>query len=128
MATFNSLEIASTLSSDARIQIKKSFLGTKVTYQPTGCSIKSSKKEYSVEDGEKIQAILSQPEDALLGNTDQKPFTEAGLGNYKLELCLAADRQFAALRLYRFSELCYTPVTDLKIYEGKAAERVAALF
>lgn len=50
------------------------------------------------------------------------------LGNARLEACVSSDRQFAAAMLLSFKNLSYTPVTDLRVYEGKAAEAFAKLF
>ena len=129
MANFNSLQIAKAIVADNRISVSKGFLGfsTKVVYNPTGSIVKAYKKQYGVADGEKIQKLLALPV-SQIKDKELKHFAAIDLGNYLLEELVDADRQFAALRLYRYEQLHYAPVTDLLVYEGEEAAIIASLF
>ena len=78
--------------------------------------------------GKKLETILaSKPED-MADAISKHPVSVKELGNARLEACVSSDRQFAAAMLLSFKNLSYTPVTDLRVYEGKAAEAFAKLF
>ena len=102
MAKINHFVMGTKVMALDNIEVKKGFLGlsTKLIYKPTNSEVKIKENEYSAEDGKKLETILaSKPED-----------------------------QFAAAMLLSFKDLSYTPVTDLRVYEGKAAEAFAKLF
>lgn len=129
MANFNSLNISKVISTDSRISIKKGFLGfgTKVVYNPTLSKVKAFKKEYSPVDGEIIYLLLNLPIAQLIDKNIQK-IPESSMGHYLLEGCLSQDHMFVALQLSRYINFCYEPVSDVKIYEGTEAEKIALLF
>lgn len=127
MPSFKNLEISKELSQDNRITVKNSFFGLICTpiYQPTHSKISAFKKEYAQEEGGKLERIMN-------GNSTDKAqkianiadLQEAPLGNYLLELCHSADKQFVALRLFKFSQMVYQPVTELCIFEGDDAQAI----
>lgn len=127
MASIKNLEMAETISADARISIKKTFFGHKAIYLPTGSEVKGHKKEYSAENGEIIKGMLKCP-DSQLDNylsTHPRP-ASTGVGPLLMELCASGDKQFAAVQAFTFYDLAYHPVQDMKTYEGATAEKVIA--
>ena len=121
--------MVSAISKDSRIEIRKSFLGTSVSYRATGSKIKVFKAECSAECGQQMERVLKST-DASLEKTVQTTaqFKETPMGHYMLEGLVSADHEYVALRLYRFVELSYSPVTELKVYEGAKAQIVSRLF
>ena len=130
MAKINHLVMGAKVMALNEIEVKKGFLGlsTKLIYKPTNSEVKIKENEYSAEDGKKLETILaSKPED-VADAISKHPVSVKELGNARLEACVSSDRQFAAAMLLSFKNLSYTPVTDLRVYEGKAAEAFAKLF
>ncbi len=127
MPKFKNLEIAKDLSNDSRVSIKNSLFGLccTATYTPTDSKLISKKIEYSQEDGGKLERALSAKADSrqqTFSNMGKLP--EAHLGNYLLEMCYSADHEFVALRLFKFSQMLYQPVTDTCIFEDGDAETI----
>lgn len=56
------------------------------------------------------------------------PVSAIGMGNVKMEACISDDHQFAAIQLLAFKDFDYKPVTEMKVYTGKAAAAFARLF
>lgn len=116
------------LAYDTRISIKKSLLGlsTKAIYAPTESKLIATKKEYTAEDGARIERAMKASADkraqqiAAVG----KP-QPATLGNYLLEECHSADGSFAAMQLFQYSQMSYQPVTNVCCFEGDDAKTVA---
>lgn len=130
MAKINHFVMGTKVMALDNIEVKKGFLGlsTKLIYKPTNSEVKIKENEYSAEDGKKLETILaSKPED-VADAISKHPVSVKELGNARLEACVSSDRQFAAAMLLSFKNLSYTPVTDLRVYEGKAAEAFAKLF
>lgn len=129
MAKFNSLEMAPTLSGDPRVSIKKSFFGTKVVYGQTESKIQFFKKEYTAEVGKSIEIFLKNSLSEIAQKAKGKEkFESTGLGSYLLEGGLSEDAEFAAFRLYHYSQLRYNPVTEILVFEGESAKLVGQLF
>ena len=127
MANINHFQMIDNLKKDTRVTFKKGLLGlgSKRIYNTTQSNIKAYKKEYDASVGEQILKTLS------LSTTDVKAtekFPQKDLGNYQLELFVSDDKQFLAVSLYRYEDLCYKPVMEQKVFEGKDAERYAYLF
>ena len=64
--------------------------------------------------GEKLHAILNSPIEQIEDVINS--FEESEMGNYRLEMCVSDDKQFVALRLYRFIHLGFEPVTKVIKY------------
>lgn len=123
--------MAKAISQDSRVSITKTMLGlcSKVIYLPTGSSIKVFKAECSIETGRQMERIIKSTDatfDQVVTAADK--FKEATLGNYLLEALVSADHEFVALRLYRFADLKYSPITSLTVFEGRKAKKVGKLF
>jgi len=130
MANIKKMAMAKAMANDNRIVIKSSLLGlsTSIVYQPTGSKVTCYSYEYSADKGNKIKDLLSREvldEQKIKALGTVKSDT---IGNMRLEAMLSADRQFAALQLFQYSDFLPTPLTSLRIFEGSEAEKVATLF
>ena len=61
MAKINHLDMGADVLALDDVQVKKGFMGltVKFIYKPTNSAIKIKEKEYSAEDGKKLENILS---------------------------------------------------------------------
>ena len=112
------------------IKVKKTFLGMgiKLIYLPTGSTVKVKEKEYSAEDGRKLENILGTEPENVEEAIQKFPVSSISMGNVKLEACISEDHQFAAVQLLSFKDFDYKPVTEVNVYKGKAAQAIAKLF
>lgn len=112
------------------IKVEKSFFGMsiKLVYNPTGSVVKTKEKEYSAEDGRKLENILSTKPENVEEAIQNFPVSAIGMGNMKLEACISEDHQFAAVQLLSFKDFDYKPVTEVNVYTGNAAAAIAKLF
>lgn len=129
MAKINHLEMGDYVMSLEDIQVKKSFMGlsTKLIYKPTNSVIKIKEKEYSVEDGRKLEELLSTSQESMEATINNLSVSSIGMGNAKLQACLSDDHQFAAVQLLTFKDFDYQPISDVKVYTGKTAEAFTKL-
>ena len=130
MSSIKSMEIAEALSNHQHITIKSSFFGLsrKVVYEPTQSPVKADIQEYTPTQGEQLERLLALPTDKLKKELQEKgaPAT-APIGQYRLETCLSADGQFAAVQLFRFSDFSYKPTSDFIAFEGEDAAILSSL-
>ena len=112
------------------VQVKKGFMGcsVKLTYKPTQSKIQIKEKEYTAEDGKKLQNILTAAPTEVETAISKFPVSAISMGNFKLQACLSDDSQFAALQLLAYKDFGYEPVTDMKVYTGRTAEVFSRLF
>lgn len=129
MAKINHLEMGGYVMALEDIQVKKSFMGlsTKLIYKPTNSVIKIKEKEYSVEDGRKLEKLLSTSPESMEATINNLSVSSIGMGNAKLQACLSDDHQFAAVQLLTFKDFDYQPISDVKVYTGKTAEAFTKL-
>ena len=131
MPNIKNLEMAEAVSSKSYIRISNSFFGLcqKIVYVPTGSPVKVIKQEYSREEGERLEKLLSLPIKKLEAElaSKGKPATTA-VGNYQLQACVSDDRQFCAVQLFRFADLMYHPQAEPQFFEGEAAAAIARTF
>lgn len=116
---------------DDRVTVKRSFFGLRKTavYQPTSSPMKAYSLEFPQEQGYALSRILETPDEdlpAVVAETGK--LVERSLGNVRLEALVSADKQFAALQLFRFSDLTFHPDSRVRYFEGAAAEAIAELF
>lgn len=131
MPNIKNLEMADAVFSKNYIRIDNSFFGLsqKIVYVPTGSPVKVVKLEYSREEGERLEKLLSLPVNKLEAElaSKGKPATTA-VGNYQLQACVSDDRQFCAVQLFRFADLMYHPQAEPQFFEGEAAAAIARTF
>lgn len=131
MANFKKLEMAKVLSHDSRIVIRKSFFGfiTTAVFAPTGSTLTIFQNDYTSEQGEVLKRLLACSSDNLEQFTKQVGIiTPSPMGPARIEGCISADHQFAALQLFGYSDFEYRPLTEVKTYEGWEAELISTLF
>lgn len=130
MAKINHLEMGAEVMALEDIEVKKTFFGMslKLIYKPTQSIVKVKENEYSAEDGRKLENILNTEPENVEEAIRKFPVSAIGMGNMKMEACISDDHQFAAIQLLAFKDFDYKPVTEMKVYTGKAAAAIAKLF
>ncbi len=130
MASFKHLEMGKSVTKHPNISIQTSFFGLCTTriYTPTGSKVRPLTHDYSPETGRILESILDCDKNQLEAMLQRKSeIAETTLGNMRLEVALSDDHQFVAVQLFRFVNLLFEPVTDVKFYEGREAELIAGL-
>lgn len=125
------LKMAEVIFSNDKISVNKSFMGlsTSVVYTPTGSTVNAIGEEYSQDGGNKIETVINaKDEDLEVAVNAAAGVKPSAMSTIRLEGCISADHEFVALQLLSYKDLRYTPITDVRIYEGKAAEIVSKLF
>lgn len=130
MAKINHLEMGAEVMALEDIEVKKTFFGMslKLIYKPTQSIVKIKEKEYSAEDGRKLENILNTEPENVEEAIQKNPVSAVGMGNVKMEACISDDQQFAAIQLLAFKDFDYKPVSEVKVYTGKTAAAFAKLF
>ena len=128
MTKFTRMAMADALASDPRISVSVSFFGLccKAVYKPTGSALAALRKEFAPDEGLKLEHALGTAANRraeVLAQLGRLP--EAQIGNYLLEACVSADKQFVALRLYQYQQLQSQPVSPLCLFTGDEARTVA---
>lgn len=130
MSNIKNLEMAEAVSSKSYISSKNSFFGLcqKTIYKPTGSIVRALTQEYSSDEGERLEKLLSIPLEKLEAELawKSKPATTT-TGNYQLQACVSDDHQFCAVQLFRFFDLMYHPLGEPCFYDGKEAETISKL-
>lgn len=130
MASLKNMEMASVVTSHPHIFVKHGFLGlySKVYYRPTLAEVDCIRNYYTVSSGNAIHQFLLkfQNDPSCAEHTHLKLDFDPN-GNYCMELCVARDGSFCAVQLFRYGELEYVPVTEVKIYEGREAELLSGV-
>ena len=130
MAKINHIEMGEDVMALNDVQVKKGFMGwsVKLIYKPTQSKIQIKEKEYTAEDGKKLQNILTAAPAEVETAISKFPVSAISMGNFKLQACLSDDSQFAALQLLAYKDFGYKPVTDMKVYTGRTAAVFSRLF
>ena len=130
MAKINHIEMGEDVMALNDVQVKKGFMGwsVKLIYKPTQSKIQIKEKEYTAEDGKKLQNILTAAPAEVETAISKFPVSAISMGNFKLQACLSDDSQFAALQLLAYKDFDYKPVTEMKVYTGRTAEVFSRLF
>ena len=130
MAKINHIEMGEDVMALNDVQVKKGFMGwsVKLTYKPTQSKIQIKEKEYTAEDGKKLENILTAAPAEVETAISKFPVSAISMGNFKLQACLSDDSQFAALQLLAYKDFDYKPVTEMKVYTGRTAEVFSRLF
>ena len=102
---------------------------TSVIYTPTGSTVKAIGEEYNQDACNKIEAVINAKDENLEAAVNEAAGIKSiAMSNIRLEGCISDDHEFVALQLLSYKDLRYSPITDIKIYEGKSAEIVSKLF
>ena len=124
------LEMAAAFKVLPQVEIKKCFFGlsTSMTYQKTNSKIHIIQNEYDASNGKLLEdTLLTSPEKLVEVGVPAKDIKKSSIGNYRLDICLSDDKQFLATQLLRFVNFNYVEITDMKVFEGKAAEIIAEI-
>ncbi len=131
MANLNKLSMVNDVMTNPNISIHKTMLGlhTDYVYQPSDSKLTAYILEYNPTVGEKVEQLLQMPDTDISTAADKcGVLVNTPIGHWHLEACISKDHRFAAFQLFRFSNFSYTPVTDVRIFEGDCAEKISALF
>lgn len=130
MASIKNLEMAETISNNPNIKISKGFLGigSKATYTPTNSKLNAVINYYSADDANAFVKLIKMAEGEVISQAKKMtPPTKLSICNYRLEACVADDKQFVAIQVLSYADFRNTPICDLKYFEGEAAQAIAAL-
>ena len=128
MPNIKDLEMAAAVSAYRNITIKKSLFSKKAIYTPTQNPVKVMVLDYTPQEGERLERLLSMPLAKMVADIEQKGAPKsAPIGHYRLEVCLSEDGQFCAIQLFRFVDFKNSPVFEPRFYEGKDVEAIAKL-
>ncbi len=129
MAKVSKLEMAPQVLNHSNITIQKSLLGEKVIYTPTGSRVKAYQREYASSDGQLLQRIFNASDDQLEALVEKaRGVVKSAIGSTRVDMCISADRQFAAFQMFKFLNLSYQRDGNVRIYEGYTANLIADLF
>ena len=128
MSKFNSIEISGLVSLHPKVEIHK-FLGLfeQVRYQPTRSSIASYRNYYGAHEAEVFQQI-AESHDPKATLQAAKEMQTSTCGDYRLDLCLSEDCQFAAFQVFERQKGEFVPYSKLCFLEGAQAEAFENLF
>ena len=127
MANIAKMELASLLFQKECIRVEKSFFGlkTKVIYTPTNSPLVGKILEYDTVNGKKVleycNASPAQVENLL--KNEGRP-ESCSNGNTRVFLCYSADRKFASVQIFQYSNFEYRAVSDVKFFEGVETEKI----
>lgn len=130
MASINNLEMAETIANNSNIKISKGFLGigSKATYTPTNSKLNAVINYYSAEDAQAFVKLINAAETEVASLAKKvTPPSKLSISNYRLEACVADDKQFVAIQVLSYADFRNTPICDLKYFEGEAAQAITAL-
>ncbi len=128
MAKVKKLDMGAEVLNNNNITTRKSFFGETVIYTPTGSKVKGHQFEYTASDGQILQSLLNAPEAKLEKLVEgARGKLAVAIGSTRLDMCVSADRQFAAFQLFKFLNLTYQRDSEVKIYEGASAKLLADL-
>ena len=129
MAKVSKLEMAPQVLNHSNITIQKSLLGEKVIYTPTGSRVKAYQREYASSDGQLLQRIFNASDDQLEALVEKaRGVVKSAIGSTRVDMCISADRQFAAFQMFKFLNLSYQRDGNVRIFEGYTANLIADLF
>ena len=122
MARINKMEMAPALLNNPKISVRKSFFGlqTKAVYEPTQSPVETLVYDYSTENGTVVRRILAKatPESDIEQLVNMlEGVTKAGMGPFRLEMAVSADRRFLALQTFGFSDFQYKPQAEMLVIE-----------
>lgn len=129
MSSFKDLEMAAAISAYKNISVKKSLFSKKAIYTPTQSPVKVTILDYTPQEGERLERLLSMPLDKMVGEIQQKGAPKsAPIGHFRFEVCQSEDGQFCALQLFRFIDFKNSPVCEPRFYEDcKDVEAITKL-
>lgn len=127
MTNIKSMEMAETIAACDKISVKKSFFSTRYVYNPTGSVLHGIKRDIASGDLTKIEKLLASPADKVAPLAENLKIERVEVSNVRVDAAVSADSQFAAVQLLRFMDYLYQPVSEVRMFEGPAAQAVCSL-
>lgn len=121
MSKFHTIEIADLVALHPHVEISK-FLGffEHVFYQPTHSNIESYRNYYAKTDANTLADIAEAEHPTQLMEQVSEMHTSTS-NDYRLDLCMSADHQFAAFQVFARKQDAYVPYSKLCFLEGNCA-------
>ena len=130
MSSINNLVMASAITDNPHVSIKKGLFGltSNLVYTPTGSKIRVVTTEYSKEQGERMHHLLSLSAAQVLAELREhgRP-TDTPVGPIYMEALASRDGCFFAAQLFRYAGSGFEPFTGLRSVEGTDAASLAKL-
>lgn len=130
MANIKNLNMSKALLNTPYIHTASSCFGllTSYVYTPTSSRLKACCYEYPATKEAELTHLLTLKGDALTAAAkEMKTLANDAIGNLRLEICISADHQFAAVQLFRYSNFVATPVSVLTLFEDGDAGTIASM-
>lgn len=121
MSKFHTIEIANLVVLHPKVEVSK-FLGffEHVCYQPTHSNIESFRNYYDKTEATTLANIAEAEHPGPMMEQTAEVHTSSG-NDYRLDLCLSADHQFAAFQVFARQQDEYVPYSKLCFLEGNCA-------
>lgn len=122
MSKFNTIEISNLVALHPKVEVHK-FLGLfeRVSYLPTRSNIESYRNYYDAREADILQKIAEgdDPQTALEAADEMQTSNN---GNYRLDICMSKDCQFAAFQVFEREHGEFVPYSKLCFLEGNQAQ------
>lgn len=127
MSKFNTIAISRFVALHPKVEIHKILgLFERVCYQPTRSSIQSYCNYYTADEATVLRHIAEGDDPRLALRSAQEIHTTDN-GDYRLDLCLSGDCQFAAFQVFERKNNEYIPYSKLCFLEGEEASALENL-
>lgn len=128
MPSIKHLDMCADVLALPEIEVKKSLFGLKTTvlYTPTHSPVKVRLGEYTPEMGKRWELLLNAEPDVAVELLKKYDFTSTHMGTYRVDACISDDKQFAAVQLLHFVDFNYHPITEMRVFQGDAAEAISS--
>lgn len=122
MSKFNTIEIANLVALHPKVEVHKYFgLFERVTYAPTRSNIESYRNYYNVYEADVLQKIAEGDDPKVILEAAEEMQTSSN-GNFRLDICLSRDCQFAAFQVFERQHDEFVPYSKLCFLEGGQAQ------
>ena len=122
MSKFSSIEISNLVALHPKVEIRR-FMGLfeRVCYQPTRSRIESYRNYYGAREAQVFQQIAEaeDPRGCLTAATEMQT---SATQDYRVDLCMSSDCQFAAFQVFELRRGAYVPYSKLRFLEGEEAK------
>ncbi len=121
MSKFSTIEISSLVALHPKVDVRRLFgIIERVSYQPTHSRIESYRNYYALADAEFLQRI-AEADDPRQCLTEQTEVHTTEAQEYRLDLCMSHDHEFAAFQVFQLLPDGYVPYSKLRFLEGDSA-------
>lgn len=129
MANVSKIEIAKQNADNGMLSVKKGFLGMggKIVFNETGAIMRPIVKDYVPAEGEKMLRIINLDTEAMARELSANKLHTMDLGNMRLEALLSEDGTVLLLQMFKNADFKWSPVSNLKVINGEAAQTIGRL-